>query len=81
MVAEKASVHSFDFLEKCFLNYSLNILDSGRVVRDILWKNKIVHRENDHITRRHFLLLDLTLSFLSSLKFKYSLSEGADSLL
>lgn len=35
MVAKKASVHSFDLLENCFLNYSLNILDSGRVVRDI----------------------------------------------
>lgn len=75
MVAEKASVRSFDFVENCFSNYSLNIPDSGKVVRDILWKNKIEHGESDHITRRHFLLLDLILSFLSSLKFKYCLSE------
>lgn len=36
MVAKKASVRSFGFLENCFFNYSLNILDLGRVVRDTL---------------------------------------------
>lgn len=63
MVASKISVHSFDFLENCFLNYFLNILDSGRGVRDVSWKNKTVHRESNCITRRHFVLLDLILSF------------------
>lgn len=69
MVGRKATEDHSGFLENYFLNYSLNILDLGRVTGDTLWKTKTMHRENNHINRSHFLLFILTVSFFLSLKF------------
>lgn len=69
MVARKADVDSYDFLGNYFLNYSLNILDSGRVAGDILCETKTMHRGSNRINRSHHVLFVWTVYFSPSLKF------------
>lgn len=57
MLAKKAIVDSFEFLVNYFLNDSLDILNSGRVVGDILHKTKAVLRENITLTQVTFFSL------------------------
>lgn len=71
---------SFNFLENQSLNYSLNILDSGKVAGDILCKTNFMHRENNRINSSHLFLFDLTVSFFPGLNFSIvCFSEGTTS--